>query len=467
MNNWHNTPARVLILGLGISGRAAARLALNQGMTVEARDDGNQEKLRTEAQELIRPGAAIQLGEAAVKAPLSFSPDLAVISPGIPPDSELSRLAASLDCPVIDEFEFGAAYCSAPVYAVTGSNGKTTTVEMAVHCLRKAGIDAVAAGNIGRPISEISLLSPAPALVVAEVSSFQLERCRNLKTSGAAFLNLSSDHLDWHHDFTAYTQAKLKIFNTIKRADQAIVREDLANQPRAAEKLNSLPGRPLLFSTVAPASAETDFFLTERGELGRRRGDQEPEIFARTEQLGFPGKHNLENGMAAAALCELAGLDLQQTGKGLQTFTLSEHRMQTVFSQFGIRVINDSKSTNPDALCRALQSLSVEGEKNIILIAGGLNKKMDFTTVKPWLRNTVKKVICTGSCARHLANLWGDSAECEIQVNFENATVAALASVEFNDTLLLSPGCASQDAFSDYAERGRTFIELISKEMKK
>ncbi len=503
---------RVMILGLGVSGRAAARLATARGLTVEARDSGDSAELAKRSGELAELGVEVRLGAAALRPP-QRRPNLVVTSPGIPLDSELGGLARELGCPLVGELEFAAAHVQASLLGVTGSNGKTTTVELTVHCLRQAGVAAAAAGNIGRPLSEFALLPNPPSTIVVEVSSFQLETVRSLRFKAAALLNLTVDHLDRHGDFHAYASAKAKILGTVPGAGQVIMREDLVSVAEFREGLQGLPGRPVLFSTTAPASRHADYFLAEDGSLCRRGSpDGTIQAFADRGDLAMDGLHNVENALAAVALCEQAGVAPRLAAQGLSGFRAGVHRLQTVFVHKGVRVVDDSKATNPDALLRALQTLSAEQRselrnglfvgpesvrpmriepgrdrfptynwldshiaqfpaeqqaRRIILIAGGLDKDMDFSPVKPWLSRTVKQVLCIGSCRQRLAAQWSDAAPCEVCNDLSEAVALAVASAESGDTVLLSPGCASQDMFADYAERGRVFIETITREIKK
>ncbi len=467
MNDWRDGLEHVMILGLGASGLAAARLALRLGLRTEVRDQGEGVNLQETAAQLRRQGAEVRLGSEAMVRP-GRVPDLVVASPGIAPGSPLRRMVRGLDRPLVGELEFGAGHCASPLLAVTGSNGKTTTVELTVHCLRQAGLAAVAAGNIGVPLCQVALETPAPPVVVLEVSSFQLETIDRLRVRAAAYLNLSEDHLDRYPDFMAYAEAKARICQTVERADQLILRDDLVGQAALAPRLRQLPGRPLIFSSRPEARERADYFVGTGNELCRRRENGCGRlVLARADELKMQGGHNLENALAAVALCERFGIDPAVAAAALASFEPAAHRLRTVFVRNRIRVVDDSKATNPDALIRALQALAEPGRKNIVLIAGGLDKKMDFSPVKPWLANAVKHVVCIGECRNRLAAIWGGQTVCDACDNFAEAVAAAVASAESGDTVLLSPGCASQDMFADYVERGRMFIDLISKEMEK
>lgn len=468
MSYWRqNKLDQVLILGLGLSGHGAGRLALQQGLKVEIRDEGTGQKLEESAAQLEKEGARVKIGPESLS-PLKFRPDLIITSPGLPSTSKLASFASDLNLPVIGEFEFGAAYCTAPIVCVTGTNGKTTTVEMTVHCLQYAGLNAIAAGNIGLPISEVALRLPQPDFIIAEISSFQLETIKTFTAHAAALLNISDDHLDRYRDFNAYVKAKSRILQTVSRAEAAVLHEQLRRLPQIDAACRKLPGRPAIFRAEPPESAGIDFFTTADGRFFHQKKEELKKIeFLAAAQFKLPGKHNRENALAATALAEKCGIPPEISGKALSEFKMAPHRLQTVAVLSGIKIVNDSKSTNPESLSSALQALATPNIKNIILIAGGLDKKMNFSNVKPWLQETVKHAICIGEARRKLADEWKESCAVTICENFLEAVTNAIASAKYGDILLLSPGCASQDMFRDYKERGEIFMELIYKELKK
>lgn len=451
----------VLILGLGISGQAAARLACLDRERVCAIDQGGGDALEKAAAGLRARGAEVMLewNEAAWPG----APKLAVLSPGIPPDSALRRLAGSLTCPVVGELEYGFRHCHSPILAVTGTNGKTTTVELLAHCLRTSGRRVAAAGNIGVPLCEAVVKHALADFLIVEVSSFQLETIDRFAPLGAALLNLSSDHLDRHGTVTEYFAAKVKLLQTLPNLRQAVLRSDLRDHPAVRGGCGAGIGQATFLSSD-PADPAADFGVDGGGMLFRRRaGVCRP--FLDSGQLRMQGRHNIENVLAAVALAGTAGIEPEHLVEGLKTFSPSAHRLELVAVHRGVRYVNDSKSTNPDALCRALEALGLPGQANIVLLAGGLDKGMDFSGVAPFLARHVKAVFLIGKCRERLAKEWGEVVSCEMFSAMGSAIDAAVDFASAGDTVLLSPGCASMDMFSSYVERGLAFCNAIKRSM--
>ena len=447
---------KILILGLGNSGWAAAELALQQGNRVIVLDEQGGNELADRAERLERRGAEVHLEWN--HPAWENTAELAIISPGIAPDSTLGRLAAALACPVVSELEYGFQHAPCPVLAVTGTNGKSTTVELLDHCLRQAGYRSVAAGNIGTALCDAVRKHPALDYLVVEVSSYQLEKVRTFRPFAGALLNLSPDHLDRYATVNEYYRAKLPLLESISDRERIVLRDDLSHWPLLLEAMPASERGPITFS--ATASSESDFFLDKDGAL-RMNSDSGPAILCHRRDLRLKGRHNIENVLAALALGHAAGLDANLLVKGAQTFPPSPHRLELVGVHDGIQFINDSKSTNPDSLMRAIDAVAEEIDGKILLLAGGLDKGLNFTDVKPFLHKHVAQVFLFGNCREKLANLWRDAVPCKIHSSMQNAFETALESAGIGDTVLLSPGCASQDMFRDYAERGRYFSELI------
>ena len=452
---------RILILGLGTSGFAAAELALRDGLDVWVADSGNGRAQQERAAILEGRGAAVRLDWTAAMAVPAASQ--VVISPGISPDSPLGRLAETAECPVLSELEWGYRHCQCPVLAVTGTNGKTTTVEMTAHCLRQAGWNAPAAGNIGIPLSQAARKSATASCLVVEVSSYQLERLERFSPLASAFLNLSADHLDRYPTVAEYASAKSQLLKQSGGSRAVVVRQDLCSNPWVAPHLAPLAERLITFSTT---DSNASLFL-DHGRIFRRSSDdkQEPQALLEVGSLRVTGRHNTENAMAALALCETAGLPCAEATRHLQTYVPSPHRLELVSLGNGIRVINDSKSTNPDSLARALEAVGETTSPRILLIAGGLDKNLDFSPLAELVRTTVRQAFLIGSARHRLARLWQGTVSCSCCQSMESAVDAALDVSHPGDTVLLSPGCASQDMFADYAERGTVFSNFARRRL--
>ncbi len=455
----------ILIAGLGVSGMAAARLALALKAQVTVLDGGDNSTLRDRAGRLEALGCRVILGfngDAQVHRDVPAA-DLAVLSPGIPPESALVKFCRDRAREVLGEFEFGARHLECPILAITGTNGKTTTTELTTHCLKTAGLDAVAAGNIGTPMSEVAC-EFKPDVVVAEISSFQIETLVDFRPKAVAVLNLSPDHLDRYPDFVTYARAKLRIIDFLPSFSSLVLRADLAGNPLLLERWPEAATGACLFSATAQVGCR--FQMTDDRVLVKNSPKKSaPEPIVRAHELQIQGAHNIENALAAAALCDTLGIPMQTVANGLKSFRPSDHRLQYLGTWAGIRVINDSKSTNPDSLVRALESVGDPVKQNVILIAGGLGKNLEFTAARDAIGRFVRRVFCLGESAERLIECWGAVADCVPVNSLEKAVEQAVESAVNGDTVLLSPGCASQDMFTDYAERGRKFIELISRRL--
>ncbi len=454
---------QILVLGLGVSGLAAAELARLQKADVTVLDVNSGDRLEERAERLA--GRDIRVHLDWNQATWDQATDLAVISPGIGSDTVLGRLAAHLSCPVIGELEFGYRHCNCPILAVTGTNGKTTTVELTTHCLKSAGRKALAAGNIGLAMCEASRKSGALDLIVVEVSSFQLERVDRFAPLGAACLNVTSDHQDRYRDFNDYLQTKLRLFARLKRPEQAVVSLPLASHPalQGLPLFNSAP--PVVFTAEEDHGA-ANYFVDADDRLCFRAGD-EVEVLLHRDDLKLQGGHNIENVMAALALCRLAGVPHTAAVAAAKRFAPSAHRLELLSVSNGVRFINDSKATNPDAVIQALKTCSPAGRYRgkVLLIAGGRDKGMDFDTVVPYLEQYVKEVYLLGENREQLAARWGAHVNCMKFASMAAAVDQAIAAAEPGDTVLLSPGCASFDMFKSYEDRGNQFCNALRRRL--
>ncbi|MBT3379511.1 MAG: UDP-N-acetylmuramoyl-L-alanine--D-glutamate ligase [Lentisphaerae bacterium] len=449
---------QILVLGLGKSGFAAAELAASRGAAVTVLDEGGSPELRDRGEQLRRRGVDTRL-EWNEDTWSEVAPELVVISPGIPPDSFLGRIAQSSSCPVVGEIEYGYRYCSCPILAVTGTNGKTTTVELLVHVLTHAGYSVLAAGNTGRPLSDAAARSSDLDFLIVEVSSFQLEHIVDFAPLAGAILNVTPDHLDRYPSFSAYRQTKFRLATALNSPRDLVICEDLTGTPEFQDSCQCDDAIPILF---APSeSLVADFFLGDDGVLYER---VEGTCVALLDQaaLRLSGRHNAANVLAALALAKIAGIAPAELVPHLRTFVPSAHRLELVTVHRGIRIINDSKATNADAMAKAILTCAEQGGAGgILLIAGGVAKGQDFDSQAPVVARHVKDVFLVGRCRERLAKQWNHVVSCKMFVSLAAAVDAALDSADSGDTVLLSPGCASHDMFSDYADRGREFCALV------
>lgn len=445
----------ILLLGAGASGSAAARLARAQGANCSLLDEKASECLQDLQENLTKDGIACRFGWTAEQQPPPA--DLIVISPGIKPDSTLGRLALRSTVPVLGELAFAAAFCPWPLLAVTGTNGKTTTVELLTHCLQLAGLRVQAAGNIGLPLSQVVNQPGNWDFVVAEVSSFQLEAAAGFQPVVAALLNVTPDHLDRHGSMSKYLDLKLQLLRQVPPAGSVVIKAELLALPQVKD---AIKGKKIVsFTTQAKTAA--DFFLQD-STLCQCQAGRVRTLFA-TAALLLKGRHNYENALAVLAMMAAAGLDPETAAAGLGSFSSGKNRLEMVGTWSGVTYINDSKATNAAALCQALETCASPGKRSIILLAGGVDKGCSLEEVLTPLAKYVKKAFLFGECRQQLADVWQAAAPVAVCKDLESAVADASALAQQGDTVLLAPGCASFDMFSDYVHRGQTFIKIVKR----
>lgn len=434
---------RVLIIGAGVSGCGATDLALAKGFSVVLIDQFSSDSLMKKAGKYREQGVEVVLScssEQAVK--LTEKTDEVILSPGINPDGFFKE---ALQCAklVSSELEFGARFCECPLWGITGTNGKTTTVEMTVHIMKNCGLNIVAAGNIGFPLSLAALLSHELDGIVVEISSFQLERINDFRPNAVAVLNITSDHIDRYDGFEHYAKTKLRLLETVSDKSSRLVGESVT-------KL----GIDFAESEVV---GEGDSDLSHVGTVCFY--DNEP-LFSRCD-LSLDGEHNFYNAMTASWMALKAGLQPEEIAASLETFHAGPHRLELIHDSEELMVYNDSKSTNPNSLICAIEAVAENDRKNIVLIAGGRDKEMDFSLTVKLLQNNVKTAILIGETKTKLKQVWKNSTKCLISTNLKDAVNTAFEELNGDEIILLSPGCASQDMFRDYKERGEVFRDEI------
>ena len=433
----------IVIAGLGISGFEAALLALEKCQQVFVLDTFDSTAIQNRAACLTEKGAEVITNINLKETRLPIQPDAVVISPGIDPRQEFGQFLNSLNAPILSELEFAALYIKTPMIGITGTNGKTTTVELITHCLKMLGKKAIAAGNIGYALCKVAREENDLDFIVVEVSSFQLEAINKLKFKAAAVLNISSDHVDRYDSFEDYGNTKLKI---LSHTDSPSVSRSILNESWEVNAEN--------LKTFSVGGEISDIYLSEGFII---TGDQRLKF--PTENLN--GLHNAENLMAAMSVLRDCGFPIKAVYEASFSYKTAPHRMQFVVEHKGIQIYNDSKSTNPHALKTALESLGTPYARNIVLIAGGRDKKMDFKIVNTALCSYTREVYLYGECTPILYEVWKDKVQCIRCKNFNEAVQLALSSVTKGELLLLSPGCSSLDSFRSYEERGNEFVKTV------
>jgi UDP-N-acetylmuramoylalanine--D-glutamate ligase len=433
---------RVGVVGLGISGTAAATLLKSRGFTVTGFDLSPSVEKPAAVDHLVTgPGIP---GEVEAL-------DGLVVSPGVNPWSGIASEARRLGIPVIGEIELAAANTNAGVYAVTGSNGKTTTCEWLGFVLTRAGYNAVVCGNTGYAFSRAVLENPGSESYVLEVSSYQLETVERFRPRGAAILNITPDHLARHGSMEGYASAKARIFLNQHSEDITVLNGD---DPNLTGLFGRSRGTEMVFSMER--SQDRGAWIDESGMM-LIRWDGETMPVMDCGLIGLPGRHNLQNALAVACLAYGAGVTPPEMVPGLLEFTGVRHRIETVATKHGVTWVNDSKSTNPDSLRVALEAAS----SPVILLAGGRAKETDYSELKSLVSARTRLVILFGEAAPMLSEAWLGIPAPVLAADLPAAVNAARSRAVAGDTVLLSPGCASFDQYRNFEERGDHFRELV------
>jgi len=387
--------------------------------------------------------------------------DLVVISPGVPAQSPLLQEVRGRGVPVIGELELASWFLTAPVIAITGTNGKSTTVTLIGEMLARSGKHAFVGGNIGTPLSEAALATQqagkaAPyEYIVAEVSSFQLETIRRFHPWFAAILNISTDHMDRYEAPGDYVAAKARIFENQSGSDMALLNLDDA---QVAAMRPMVRARALGFSGSGRLGQGIEEGVVWDGRQVTARFGGRTDAICRREEIRMPGSHNLANAMAAVAAGVAARCPVNAIRDALRTFPGIEHALEAVRERRGVKFINDSKGTNVDAVLKALESF----EEPIVLIAGGRDKGGYFERLKEIVRRRVSHLILIGEAAPRLQQVLHECRRISRAPSLRAAVEEAAAVATAGSVVLLSPACASFDMFADYQDRGRQFKQLVN-----
>ena len=441
---------RVLVVGLGKSGLAAARFLKAQGARVTV-SDARPATLIAELSELLEQGYMVEAGSHGL---LTFRrQDLIVVSPGVPMSTpELTQVRA-MGAHIIGELELGAQYLQGQSVAVTGSNGKTTTTTLIGEILKAAGRPTLVGGNIGRPVTAMVEESTAESWSVLEVSSFQLETVETFKPKIALVLNITPDHLDRHGTFEAYAALKARVTEFQTAEDFLILNgEDKDTQLIAAKTKAQI----FWFSTRRPIKQGT-FVFGESILFVPSEGANSERVMPVAE-IPLAGGHNVENVLAAVCAARLAGVEAATIRRAVREFKAVEHRLEFVREVNGVRYYNDSKATNVDATLKAVEAFA----DGVHLILGGKDKGSDYRVLESLLRERVKTVITIGSAAEKIERQLDGVVKIERAETLERAVAFAHEAAVAGDTVLLAPACASFDQFKNYEERGKMFKELVS-----
>jgi UDP-N-acetylmuramoylalanine--D-glutamate ligase len=446
---------RVLVVGLGKSGLAAAMFLKARGALVTVSDSRSAGSLAGEIPALLEAGIMVEAGGHGL---LTFRrQDLIVVSPGVPYDTPELKQVRAFGLPIIGELELASRFLQGKVVAITGSNGKTTTTALVGKIFADSGRKTMVGGNIGTPVVELIAESTPETTSVLEVSSFQLETVEEFRPEIAVVLNITPDHLDRHGTFEVYAATKARITARQTPADFLILNgEDKATQMVAAGAgTTGTKAQIYWFSGRRPIKRGAFVYGDSVLFLAKEGGKAEPVM--PVAEIPLKGAHNLENVLAAVCAARLAGVPAESIRASVREFKAVEHRLEFVAKMDGVEFFNDSKATNVDATKKALEAFA----GGVHLILGGKDKDSDYAELGDLLRERCKAVYTIGSAAEKIERQLAGVVKMVSTQTLDRAVAEAAATAVAGDVVLLAPACSSFDQFRNYEERGKTFKDLV------
>ena len=441
---------KVLVVGLGKSGLAAALFLRRRGAQVTVSDIRSAEALAKDIPALLEEGINVEAGGHGL---LTFRrQDLIVVSPGVPLETPELVQVRNFGLPIIGEVELAARFTKGKTLAITGSNGKTTTTTLVGEILKSAGLPTLVGGNIGVPVISLVDDTTDDTWSVLEVSSFQLESTQQFHPQIAVILNITPDHLDRHGTFENYALAKERIFAAQNENDFVVLNADNA---RAAAASSRSAARVYWFSIENPVPLGA--WIESGHVVFRMTKDAPVETVMPLSGIPLKGEHNVENVLAAVVASRLAGAPSDVIRRAVENFKAVEHRLEYVATINGVEFYNDSKATNVDATAKAIAAFST----GIHLILGGKDKNSDYTLLSDLLRTHVKAVYTIGSAAEKIESQLRGVVSIHSCETLDRAVTTAAAAAHPGEVVLLAPACSSFDQFESYEQRGRIFKELV------
>jgi len=447
---------QVTVVGGARSGRAVAQLLAEAGADVFLTEQGPPTDGLEEALDDV--GVDYEFEGHTSRA---IDADVFVLSPGVPTQSNIAQQALRSGIPLYSEIEVASWFCEAPIVAITGTNGKTTTTSLTGHVFRTALADdpereAVVAGNIGFPFSDYVMDVVPQDVVVLEVSSFQLDHVDTFHPRVSVILNITPDHLGrYDNDFHAYAQSKFRILQNQGPGDVVVYNRDDELVRDYVEQTAGEQGVQALGITLSGEPGPGAYLWDDRILL---RIDDEDEPLMQRDELALRGRHNLYNSLAAAVSARVMEVENDVIRESLSGFEGVPHRLEEVRTVDGVLYVNDSKATNVNAVWYALESF----EQPVVLIAGGRDKGNDYTDLKPLVRNGVRAVVAMGeSAGKVYEELGGEAGNRAKARSMEEALDRAQRFAQPGDAVLLSPACSSFDMYESYEERGNIFRRLV------
>ena len=450
----------ILIVGFGISCMAAARFAKNRGASVTVTDIAEEKTLGSNLAAVQKMGIKLELGRHNIE---TFEhADFIVVSPGVPHTILPIERAKEKGIPVLGELELASRFIREPVIAISGTNGKTTTTRLLGRMLENSGFKIFVGGNIGNPLIDYADTGGTADMVIAEVSSFQLDTIDTFRPRVSILLNIRDDHLDRYPDFESYARSKGRIFENQKEDDIAVLN---GSDPVISSISKTLRVRKLPFYHQGNSHAHN----REHAIIGRSNGQnthsikiythENPDAVLDLSKANLMGRHNMEN-TAAASLAALAACGtLEGIQAGLNYFKGLSHRLEYIKTINDVRFYDDSKGTNIDAVARALEVF----RDPVVLIMGGRDKGGDFKQLRGLVQQRVKNLIVMGEARDEIKSVLEDTCKAGVQTvsSMDEAVRFAFLSSVPGDVVLLSPGCSSFDMYNSYAERGEDFCKAV------
>ncbi len=438
---------KIVVIGMGKTGIATARFLGAQGARVVVADEKPAKQWDKHYEQIANEN---WLENGAYNAGILIGADMVIPSPGIPPYNDILKAAILKKIPVVSEIELACWFLKKPVIAVTGTNGKTTTVSLLGEILKRAGKRAFVGGNIGNPLIEYAGTLQEEDFVVAEISSFQMQWMDKFRPFVSIILNVTCDHINYHGSFDEYRRIKARIFANQHKSDFAI----LNAEDEATESMTSgIQAKVALFSSTK--EIQQGIYLKDDA-LIFKMFDGSSEQYP-LNMIKIPGLHNVENVMAAVMAARFCGCSRASIIAAINDFRGLPHRIEYAAEKKGVRFYDDSKGTNVGSVMRALDTFPGP----VILLLGGRDKDGDFDSLQPLLKKKAKKVILFGEARDRIESLIGEGVPLEKRQTLREAIEIAYENAATGDVILLSPGCASFDEFKNYKERGNYFKEVV------
>ncbi len=439
------------IIGAARSGMAAARLAKKLGEDVFLTEFKPESDYHDSAEELKKLGVQCEFGGNTERA---LEADCIITSPGVLPSTWILSEADKRGIKVISELEFGSKFIKNPIIAITGTNGKTTTTTLTAYMLNKGGRHAVTAGNIGTPICDLVGGTDESTVVVAEVSSFQLDRADSFAPQVAMILNITPDHLYYHGTMDNYSLAKWKISSRQSQKDLLILNADDDGISKSIRPANA----QIAWFSMSPLGENVNRGIYNKGgKMILRLQCKEEEIML-FDEIRLPGVHNAYNSMAAVLAVRAFEIRNENIRDSLVAFEGVEHRLEFVRTLDGVDYVNDSKATNVNATWYALSSY----KQPIVWIAGGRGDNNDYSQLDSLVKKNVKCIVAMGEEADAIFNHFSSMVRCIKVHSMEDAVDSARVNAEPGDVALFTPACKSFDMFMNYEHRGEVFKEVVN-----